>query len=77
MPVVQVDRNWRICPAVDHGHHRRAAGQVAAAGHDRCIVPIKPGHIDEWLDPGSTDTKRLFENLDDRERPNYEHRMAA
>jgi len=51
--------------------------EVAAAGHDRCIVPIKPSHIDEWLNPGTTDAKRLLEILDDRERPYYEHRMAA
>lgn len=51
--------------------------EVAAAGHDRCIVPIQPAHIDEWLDPRSTDAKRLFEILDDRQRPYYEHRLAA
>lgn len=51
--------------------------EVAAAGHDRCIVPIKPVHVDEWLNPGTTDAKRLLEILDDRERPYYEHRMAA
>lgn len=51
--------------------------EVAAAGHDRCIVPIRPDYIDEWLNPGATDAKRLFEILDDRERPHYEHRMAA
>jgi putative SOS response-associated peptidase YedK len=51
--------------------------EVAAAGHDRCIVPIKPGHIDEWLNPESADARRLFEILEDRERPYCEHRMAA
>lgn len=51
--------------------------EIAASGHDRCIVPIKQGHIDEWLNPGTTDAKRLLEILDDRERPYYEHRMAA
>ncbi|SDR14188.1 hypothetical protein SAMN05445850_2969 [Paraburkholderia tuberum] len=24
---------------------------VAAAGHDRCIIPIKPEHIDARLNP--------------------------
>ena len=23
--------------------------EVAAAGHDRCIMPIKLGHLDAWL----------------------------
>ncbi|KRB10293.1 hypothetical protein ASD86_25180 [Lysobacter sp. Root690] len=26
--------------------------EVAAAGHDRCIVPIKTEHLDAWLNPG-------------------------
>jgi len=25
--------------------------EVAAAGHDRCIIPIKPENLDAWLDP--------------------------
>jgi len=25
--------------------------EVAAAGHDRCIVPIKAEHVDAWLNP--------------------------
>ena len=25
--------------------------EVAAAGHDRCIIPIKPENPDAWLDP--------------------------
>lgn len=51
--------------------------EVAAAGHDRCIIPIKPEHIDEWLNPASSDAGRLLAILDARERPYYEHRMAA
>ena len=51
--------------------------EVAAAGHDRCIVPIRHEHIDEWLNPDSASTQRLQDILDDRERPYYEHRLAA
>ena len=51
--------------------------EVAAAGHDRCIVPIKSQHIDRWLAAGTQDAKQLLEILEDRERPYYEHRMAA
>jgi putative SOS response-associated peptidase YedK len=25
--------------------------EIAAAGHDRCIIPIKPENIDAWLNP--------------------------
>jgi len=52
--------------------------EIAAAGHDRCIIPIKPEHMDAWLNPEtSKDLKRMYAILDDRERPYYEHRLAA
>ena len=25
--------------------------EVAAAGHDRCVIPVKPEHVDAWLSP--------------------------
>lgn len=51
--------------------------EVAAAGHDRCIVPIKAEHIDAWLNPERGDLAGLQAILDDRERPYYEHQLAA
>jgi putative SOS response-associated peptidase YedK len=51
--------------------------EVAAAGHDRCIIPIKPENVDAWLNPDPTKLTDLYAILDDRERPYYEHRMAA
>lgn len=51
--------------------------EVAAAGHDRCIIPIKPENVDAWLNPDPSDLAALYAILDDRERPYYEHRMAA
>jgi putative SOS response-associated peptidase YedK len=51
--------------------------EVAAAGHDRCIIPIKPEHVDPWLNPDSKNLAALYAILDDRERPYYEHRLAA
>jgi putative SOS response-associated peptidase YedK len=51
--------------------------EVAAAGHDRCIVPIKPEHVDAWLNPVPGDLARMYAILDDRARPYYEHRLAA
>lgn len=51
--------------------------EIAAAGHDRVIIPIKPANIDAWLDPSATDLARQYAILDDRERPYYEHRKAA
>ncbi|MEN6538908.1 MAG: SOS response-associated peptidase family protein [Mizugakiibacter sp.] len=51
--------------------------EVAAAGHDRCVIPIKPEHVDAWLNPDPGDLATLYAILDDRARPYYEHRMAA
>jgi putative SOS response-associated peptidase YedK len=51
--------------------------EIAAAGHDRCIIPIKPGNIDAWLNPDASDLAALHAILDDRDRPYYEHRLAA
>jgi putative SOS response-associated peptidase YedK len=51
--------------------------EVAAAGHDRCIVPIKPEHVHAWLNPDPKNLAALYAILDDRERPYYEHRLAA
>ena len=51
--------------------------EVAAAGHDRCIIPIRPEHIDAWLNPDPVNLAAQHAILDDRARPFYEHRMAA
>jgi putative SOS response-associated peptidase YedK len=50
--------------------------EVAAAGHDRCVIPIKPENLDAWLDPNG-DLQSAYRILDDRWRPYYEHRLAA
>lgn len=51
--------------------------EVVAAGHDRCIVPIKPENVEAWLNPDPSDLDALYRILDDRDRPYYEHRLAA
>ncbi len=51
--------------------------EVAAAGHDRCVIPIKPENVDAWLRAGPNDLAAMYAILDDRERPYYEHRLAA
>jgi putative SOS response-associated peptidase YedK len=51
--------------------------EVAAAGHDRCIVPIKAENVDAWLNPSPGDLAAMHAILDDRERHYYEHRLAA
>jgi putative SOS response-associated peptidase YedK len=51
--------------------------EIAAAGHDRCIIPIKPEHIDAWLQPDRGNLAAQYAILDDRQRPYFEHRLAA
>lgn len=51
--------------------------EVAAAGHDRCIIPIKESNLDAWLRPDREDLKAQYAILDDRHRPFYEHKLAA
>jgi len=51
--------------------------EVLAAGHDRCIIPIRPENIHAWLNPDPRNLKAMYDILDDRERPYYEHQLAA
>ena len=51
--------------------------EVSAAGHDRCVIPIKAEHIDAWLNPDPRNLAAQYAILDDRARPYYEHRLAA
>lgn len=51
--------------------------EVAATGHDRCPIPLKPEHLDAWLTPEGRSKEELQAILDDRVRHHYEHRKAA
>jgi putative SOS response-associated peptidase YedK len=51
--------------------------EVAAAGHDRCIIPIKPENIDAWLSSDPANLAAQYAILDDRNRPYFAHQLAA
>ncbi|KIQ97343.1 SOS response-associated peptidase family protein [Lysobacter sp. A03] len=51
--------------------------EVAAAGHDRTIINIKPEHIDAWLNPQGQSLEAMYAIFDDKQHPYYEHRKAA
>lgn len=51
--------------------------EIAAAGHDRCIIPIKRENLDAWLQPDPSNLAATHAIPDDRDRPYYEHRLAA
>ena len=50
--------------------------EVAAAGHDRCIVYIRPENVDRWLSARDGDAA-LLSILDDPALDHYEHRQVA
>lgn len=51
--------------------------EVAAAGHDRTIINIKPEHVDAWLHPDPANLAALYAIFDDKRHPYYEHQVAA
>ena len=51
--------------------------EVAVTGHDRCPIPIKPENLTAWLTPEGRSLEELQAILDARERPFYQHRLAA
>ena len=51
--------------------------EVAASGHDRCIIPIQQNNLMAWLKPDCNNLAAQYAILDARERPYYEHRLAA
>jgi putative SOS response-associated peptidase YedK len=50
--------------------------EVAATGHNRCIIPLESENLSAWLTP-CADPDAYYALLDDRERPYYEHEQAA
>jgi putative SOS response-associated peptidase YedK len=46
---------------------------VAAAGHDRCIINLKPEHVEAWLTPEGRSSEELQGILSDRETPVIQH----
>jgi putative SOS response-associated peptidase YedK len=51
--------------------------EVAAAGHDRMIVNVKPENLDAWLTPAGRSPEELQHILSDRQAPFYEHEVMA
>ncbi len=51
--------------------------EVAAAGHDRMIVNLKPENLDAWLAPAEKSLDELQRILGDRQAPYYEHEVLA
>jgi putative SOS response-associated peptidase YedK len=46
---------------------------IAAAGHDRCIINLRPEHVDAWLTPEGRSHEELQSILSDRAVSTYQH----
>jgi hypothetical protein len=51
--------------------------EISLAGHDRCIIPIKPDNIDAWPNPEHTNLAAQYAILGDKAQPFYTYRLAA
>lgn len=48
---------------------------IAAAGHDRCIINLKPEHVEAWLAPEGRSREELQAILSDRAVPVFQHEI--
>ena len=48
---------------------------MAAAGHDRTVINIKPEHVEAWLNPDPSNLAALYAIFDDKRHPYYEHQL--
>ncbi len=51
--------------------------EVAATGHDRCVIVLSDAAASKWLEPETMEPEELDAILDDRPSLYYEHRIAA
>jgi putative SOS response-associated peptidase YedK len=51
--------------------------EVAATGHQRCVVTLREENLHEWLAPAGISRERLETILSDKECLVYEHQIAA
>ena len=50
--------------------------EIAAVGHDRTIIKIRPEHLDAWLNPFG-DLGAMYSIFDVKQHPYYVHREFA
>lgn len=51
--------------------------EIAAVGHDRCIIALKEENLQAWLTPRGRSASQLLQVLSDPQRGYFEHRIAA
>lgn len=55
----------------------RPESEVAAQGHDRTVINIKPEHAQAWVTPEGRSDETFFAIFDDKRHPYYELVQAA
>lgn len=55
---------------------RNPPPEVMAAGHDRCVIPIREENIEAWLNPDSKNLGKSMAILDDPIDAYYQHELA-
>ncbi len=50
---------------------------IAAAGHDRCVISLRPENVDAWLTPEGRSLEELQGILSDSPVSTYEHAALA
>jgi hypothetical protein len=50
--------------------------EVLDAGHDRCVICLKPENIDAWLEPHPTNLPAMYAILDDPIDAYYQHELS-
>jgi putative SOS response-associated peptidase YedK len=51
--------------------------EVSAAGHDRCLITLKPENVDSWLDPDPSRRPELLRVLDDYANEYFDHSLMV
>lgn len=51
--------------------------EVRLAGHNRCIIPIRPQHVEAWLNPDPADLKTQLAILDNPIDAYFSHQLVA
>ena len=54
-------KHWRQAPSKPSANE--PLPEVAAAGHDRCIIPIKQENADKWLNPTQNDQLEMEQSV--------------
>lgn len=77
MPLLRVERSEGRQAIVVRAITDEPPGEIRAAGHDRCIINLRPENIVAWLTPVGRSDDELQAMLSDRRTPYYEHEVMA